>query len=192
MKLSAIVGAVALTLWVAAPAFANMAPPRVVKAKPTGPQLSVLVDTDAKTSTLTLPAAEAKEKADAADVVPPAFASAQTMAIGGALALSIMCGGFWLIRGRPKNRSIAILLITVGAFGVPVAFADVPPPPRPKPVPNENANSDKAITLADGVSVMVEQGKTKDYTLRLTSADAAKLAAGIKALPAPLNPKARE
>jgi hypothetical protein len=167
-------------------------PPTPKPAPDEGPHLSIIVDPAAKTSSVTLPSAAAGKAAAATDQGTSAFARAQTIIIGGALTLAIALGGLWLIRGRGRGRAAtgtaALIILGAGVMGTAVtaALADIGPGPRPRPpapgplIPVTPVKPDAAKTVLDGAPITIEQGDGKDIILHLTSADAAKLWAGLR------------
>jgi hypothetical protein len=71
---------------------------------------------------------------------------------GLALALSLACGGLWLVRkNRLNSTGLALLLVVVaGVAGSAIVLANAPPPTSPRPLPPQPAPVANLVKLFDG------------------------------------------
>lgn len=148
---------------------------------PASQHLTVVVDASANVSTVTLPA----DLHAAADAEPSSFARIQTAVIGAMMTMAITFGGLFLIR-RPQNGGVGMpIVILLGSAMIGVAavaaFADIAPPPTSQTSELTLQQPGPKKPALDSLTVKIDRGNEKDVVLRLTPADAAKLAAGLKA-----------
>jgi hypothetical protein len=154
----------------AAPARADLAPPKPPPAPGQSAKLVVEVDPNAKEPRLVVPVAllgatpkdgpKDKETAFLGLGLP-------TIVVGLALSLAFVSGGFWLVRrGRGRTAAAVVLALALLTAAATAVWADVPIGPRPKPK-NDPVALPAGVTLSDKITVVADNAAAADAPVRL-------------------------